>query len=194
MVDAKRLCKKEDDGLDEEEEVGVSHKAWSFPFFLNPQIPTRASLVKAAETFLNAKGGLMAKHGKHSRRRKWIVVPDELCSKTLSSITLNCEKIYGFICMYPRGSNAKHLLPIIVLTYDFGSLLYTCLDRCAQLSTSKTSKSSSSSPSWIAQKGLRSNLHTQPIVGAIFIGWLTQAIFGIFNVSVDHIISLKFYM
>ena len=110
VVDAKRLCKKEDDGLDEEEEVGVSHKAWSFPFFLNPQIPTRASLVKAAETFLNAKGGLMAKHGKHSRRRKWIVVPDELCSKTLSSITLNCEKIYGFICIYPRGSNTKHLL------------------------------------------------------------------------------------
>ena len=27
VVDAKRLCKKEDDGLDEEEEVSVTHKA-----------------------------------------------------------------------------------------------------------------------------------------------------------------------
>ena len=30
VVDAKRLCKKEDDGLDEEEEVSVTHKAWSY--------------------------------------------------------------------------------------------------------------------------------------------------------------------
>ena len=31
VVDAKRLCKKEDDGLDEEEEVGVTHKAFLLP-------------------------------------------------------------------------------------------------------------------------------------------------------------------
>ena len=46
-------------------------KETPFVLIATPQIPTRASLVKASAAFLNAKGGVArAKHGKHSWRRK----------------------------------------------------------------------------------------------------------------------------
>ena len=49
----------------------MSRKTHKFVLIATPQIPTRASLVKASAAFLNAKGGVArAKHGKHSWRRK----------------------------------------------------------------------------------------------------------------------------
>ena len=118
VAEPRRAGRKEDDGLDDEEEVSavginiiiiiiiiifviiIMGREWKLeevnivcitgvsldpptvtrcnnvkenPFVLIaiPQIPTRASLVKASAAFLNAKGGVArAKHGKHSWRRK----------------------------------------------------------------------------------------------------------------------------
>ena len=61
MVDAKRLSKKEDDGLDEEEEVGATHKAWSFPFFLNPPDSDKSVACEGGWNFLERQGRT---HGK----------------------------------------------------------------------------------------------------------------------------------